>query len=170
MSLTTTILEEIRVECGCQNDRCTVAFDKKNTLNDLVAFVNICLAEASVITASPVEQREGILKAAIVLVMAIESFDRNGEFAPRYYEDQVPDDDPEFEPEFESEFESKSDKSQFDSLQDEITIARVAVEQLLNSMETDENLIQRIPTLSALILTIDRLVRTASQLKSKMSG
>jgi hypothetical protein len=32
-------------------------------------------------------QREGILKAATILVAALEAFDRNNGFAPRHYEE-----------------------------------------------------------------------------------
>jgi hypothetical protein len=65
-------------------------FDNKNTLNDWVTFTNIYLGGAAAIKATPGEQRKGVLKAATLLVAALQSFDRNGGFAPRHYDPENP--------------------------------------------------------------------------------
>jgi hypothetical protein len=84
------VLEEIRAEREYQDGQWGTEFDDKNTLNDWVTYVNIYMAQAAVMTATPEEQRKNMLKAATLLVAAVETFDRNGQFAPRHYEDRVP--------------------------------------------------------------------------------
>jgi hypothetical protein len=61
-------------------------FDKANTINDWAAYANIYLGKATSIKATPVEQRVNILKAATLLIGALETFDLNGGFAPRHYD------------------------------------------------------------------------------------
>jgi len=84
------VLDEIRAEREYQDANWGTEFDDKNTLNDWSTYVNIYMAQASVMTATPEEQRANMLKAATLLVAAVETFDRNGKFAPRHYEDRVP--------------------------------------------------------------------------------
>lgn len=175
-----TVLEEIRAEREYQDGEWGTKFDDNNTLNDWVTYIMIYMGQAAGMEASPEDQRKNMLKAATLAVAAVESFDRNEQFAPRHYEDRVPagtrpGDDPinmreltveEFkklrqqQPELFYLFD-KSDAAQCKPLQDEITIIRIAIEQLLNSAKTDEDLIQRTPSLCVLIQVIERLIRTS---------
>lgn len=85
-----TILNEIRAEREYQDEQWGTDFDNSNTLNDWSTYVNIYMAQASTMTATPEQQRANMLKAATLLVAAVETFDRNGRFAPRHYEGRVP--------------------------------------------------------------------------------
>lgn len=85
-----TILEEIRAEREYQDTQWGMEFDDRNTLNDWSQFVNIYMGQAARMDSPPEKQRANMLKAATLLVAAVESFDRNGRFAPRHYEDRVP--------------------------------------------------------------------------------
>lgn len=80
------ILEEIVTERAYQDKRWGTASDDKNTVNDWVAITTVYMALATPIGASKEQQRTGLLKAAAVLVAAVESFDRNGGFPPRHYD------------------------------------------------------------------------------------
>jgi hypothetical protein len=84
------IFEQIEGERVYQDSQWGVTFDDKNTLNDWSQYTSNYLAEATMMTMSPDEQRKYVLKAAAILVAAIEAFDRNNRFAPRHYEDRVP--------------------------------------------------------------------------------
>ena len=84
------VLDEIFEERIYQDTQWGVEFDDSNTLNDWIAYVNIYLANAANMKTPPISQREKVLKAATILVAAIEAFDRNNQFAPRHYEKRVP--------------------------------------------------------------------------------
>ena len=81
-----TILEEIKKERAYQERKWGTEFDDKNTLNDWVAYTNQYMSISVKMGASEEERREGFLKAASILVAAIESLDRNNGFAPRHYD------------------------------------------------------------------------------------
>lgn len=170
-----TILNEIRAERKYQDENWGTEFDDRNTLNDWSTYVNIYMAQASAMTATPKEQRENMLKAATLLVAAIETFDRNGTFAPRHYEDRVPagmrpGDEAGIQKSITAGVDVQETTSDaVISVLDEIQIARTAVEALLNSTTTDAQLIQRTKSIDTLIRLIDRLVRTARKLKRKLA-
>jgi len=160
------VLDEIVREREYQDAQWGVKFDDANTLNDWVAYIMNYAATATVMDASPEKQRRSMLKAASLAVAAVETLDRNGQFAPRHYEARVPAgtrpvDDP-------IEIREMSPRRfAVVSIKEEIAIARMAVEQLLNSTKTDEELQQRVPSLTTLLDLIDRLVRTAYKLEQK---
>lgn len=85
-----TVLDEIRAEREYQDGQWGTEFDDKNTLNDWSQYVNIYMAQAAAMTCPPEQQRANMVKAATLLVAAVEAFDRNGQFAPRHYEARVP--------------------------------------------------------------------------------
>ena len=151
-----TVLEEIRVERAYQDDEWGMEFDDNNTLNDWVTYIMIYVSQAARMDVPHEGSRKNMLKAATLAVAAIESFDRNGQFAPRHYEDRVP---------AGTRPGDESSKSRLATLRDEIAIIRMAVERLLDGVETDADLMQRIPSFDALIQTIERLVRTAAILE-----
>lgn len=168
-----TILDEIRAEREYQDGEWGTEFDDSNTLNDWSTYVNIYVAQASTMTATPEEQRKNMLKAATLLVAAIETFDRNGQFAPRHYEDRVPAGTRPGDETAVQKFVTagvdvrKMTSDAVVSVLDEIQIARAAVEALLNSTTTDAQLIQRTKSIDTLLRLIERLVRTAHKLKRK---
>ena len=84
------ILNNILKERPHQDETWGAPFDDKNTLNDWVAYANIYLGEAAGMKATKEEQRKGVLKAATLLIAALESFDRNERFAPRHYDPENP--------------------------------------------------------------------------------
>lgn len=61
-------------------------FDDKNTLNDWAAYVGEYVGKATTFTADKETQRTNLIKAANLLVGAIEAMDRNGGFPNRHYE------------------------------------------------------------------------------------
>ena len=85
-----TLLEEIRQERHYQDGRWGVVFDDKNTLNDWLTYIMIYGGQAARIDSAPADQRRNLVKVATLAVAALESFDRNRQFAPRHYEDRVP--------------------------------------------------------------------------------
>ncbi len=148
------VLEEIRVERERQDDLWGVEFDDQNTLNDWVTRIVICAGKAARMDSLPKKQRDKMLKVAALATAAVESFDRNGEFAPRHFE----------------KGESQKDSVQpiHTLLHDEIAIIRTAIERLTDGIKTHEDLIQRSTSLSVLMLTMERLVRTTTVLEFKM--
>ena len=143
-----TVLEEIRAEREYQDGEWGMEFDNRNTLNDWVTYITIYMSQAARMDVPPEDQRKNMLKAATLAVAAVESFDRNEQFAPRHYEDRVP---------AGTRPGDESSKAQF-TLRDEIAIIRAAVGRLLDGIETDADLMQRIPSLDALVQIIERLV------------
>ena len=85
-----TVLAEICAEREYQDGQWGMDFDNKNTLNDWIVYIMSYAGEAARMDAAPEQQREHILKVATLAVAAVESFDRNRQFAPRHYEDRVP--------------------------------------------------------------------------------
>ncbi len=167
-----TVLEEICVKCEYRDGKWEVEFDDCNTLNDWVTYITFYTGQAARMDVPPEDQRKNMLKAATLAVTAVESFDRNGQFAPRHYEDRVlagtqPDDKPSVIPEAWDADEMAAQKpaesrSACISLHGEIAITRVAIEQLMNGIKTDADLIQRSKSLSELIRTVERLVKAAA--------
>ncbi len=84
------ILEDILAERAYQDKVWSTAFDDKNTINDWVAYASIYMGQAASMKALPHEQRNGMLKAATLLVGAVQSFDRNQGFPPRHYDPENP--------------------------------------------------------------------------------
>jgi len=83
-----TILEEIKKERSYQDFKWGTAFDNKNTVNDWATYANIYLSKATTMKATPTEQRDGILKAATLLIAAIEAYDRNNSSFPKRHYDE----------------------------------------------------------------------------------
>ena len=80
------ILKSILDERPYQDKTWGTEFDDKNTLNDWVSYANTYMGDAARMEATPEEQQKGVLKAASLLVAALEAFDRNEGFAPRHYD------------------------------------------------------------------------------------
>jgi len=80
------ILAELLDERVYQDNKWGTAFDDKNTVNDWAAYTNLYIGRATTMGATKEEQRKGLLKAAAILVAALESFDRNNGFASRHYD------------------------------------------------------------------------------------
>lgn len=64
-------------------------FDSKNTLNDWVAYITMYAGDAAKIKTPPSEAEQKLLKAAGLVISALENFRANGQFAPRHYEERV---------------------------------------------------------------------------------
>jgi len=163
------VLEEIRAEREYQDEQWGTEFDDKNTLNDWAMYVNVYMAQAAAMTCPPEQQQKNMLKAATLLVAVVETFDRNGGFAPRHYEDRVPAGTRPIENLLAGPIQiRRTPKDDITSVKEEIAIVRMAVEKLLNSTESDKELCQRIqPTLNTLIRLIERLVLTAHKIEAK---
>jgi len=144
-----TILEEIRIKRERQDVLWGAEHDDQNTLNDWVTWIMIYAGQAARMDSTPWKQRDKMLKVAALATAAIESFDRNGEFAPRHFE----------------KAQDCKHRAAYSSLQKEIVIIRAAIEQLMRGIATDEDLLQRSASLNALMLTMDRLVRTAAAME-----
>jgi len=84
------IFQEIMKERDYQDTNWGDEFDTANTVNDWISYVNIYMSRAAAMEATLGTQRTSLLKAAALLVAALETFDKNGEFAPRHYEWLVP--------------------------------------------------------------------------------
>jgi hypothetical protein len=161
------VIDEICVEREYQCAQWGTEFDDANTLNDWVTYITTYAATAAGMDTPPEKQRENMLKVATLAIAAIESFDRNGQFAPRHYEDRVPTGIRPVDGPIEI-LGMLPERTMLVSIMEEIAIARMAVEQLLNSIETDEEFQQRAhPSLTTLLDLIDRLVQTAHKLEQK---
>jgi hypothetical protein len=157
------ILDQIRAEREYQDENWGTEFDDKNTLNDWSTYVNIYMAQASVMTATSEEQRKNLLKAATLLVAAVETFDRNdGKFAPRHYEDRVP---AGIRP-----GDDHQEEMMEVSVREELAIARLTLESLLKTVETDRDVVARAATVNALLATIEKLVKTAHKLDEEVQS
>ena len=79
------IYEEIEKERAYQDGQWGTDNDDNNTANDWVTFVAQYMTEGTRLAqARPV--RSAFLKAASLLIAAIEAHDRNGDFPPRHYD------------------------------------------------------------------------------------
>ncbi len=84
-----TILDEVKKERDYQDFKWGHAFDDKNTVNDWATYAGIYLSNATTMKANPTEQRAGILKAATLLIAALEAYERNDSSFPlRHYDKQ----------------------------------------------------------------------------------
>jgi len=80
------IIDAVVAEREYQDKKWGRAFDDKNTVNDWAAYANIYLSNATTMKATPTEQRAGVLKAATLLIAALQAFDRNSGFPNRHYD------------------------------------------------------------------------------------
>lgn len=80
------LLEQIKAERAYQDLKWGGVFDDKNTVNDWGTYINVYLARATTMKATPEEQRAALVQVATLAVAAIETFDRNGGFALRHYD------------------------------------------------------------------------------------
>lgn len=83
------IIDAVVAEREYQDKKWGHAFDDKNTVNDWAAYANIYLSNATTMKATAAEQRAGVLKAATLLIAALEAFDRNGGFPNRHYDSGI---------------------------------------------------------------------------------
>ena len=168
------VLDEIRAEREYQNGEWGTEFDDKNTLNDWVTYIANYASQAAGMETPPEDQRKNMLKVATLAVAAVESFNRNGQFAPRHYEDRVPagtrPGDKISEAWSANEVAAQKPaepRSAYISLHDEIAIIRTAIERLMNGIKpdskffTDADLAQRSRSLCELMRTMERLVKAA---------
>lgn len=80
------IINEIVAERAYQDSKWGTEFDDQNTVNDWATYTNLYVGRATTMGASKTDQRLGLLKAASILVAAVEAFDRNDSFAARHYD------------------------------------------------------------------------------------
>lgn len=80
------IFNQIAKERAYQEGKWGSKFDDKNTLNDWLAYIAGYGARASNIDVDKIVQRAAMVKVAALAVAALETFDRNGGFAPRHYD------------------------------------------------------------------------------------
>jgi len=80
------IVDQILAERDYQDQKWGTDFDNRNTVNDWATYTNLYLGRATSMGATKETQRLGILKAAAILVAALETFDRNDGFANRHYD------------------------------------------------------------------------------------
>jgi hypothetical protein len=83
------ILGEIEAERAYQGRRWSTEFDDKNDLDNWVRSIVAYCSRASSSHSSPAKQRRAMLQVAAIASAACEAFDRNGNFPPRHYEDNV---------------------------------------------------------------------------------
>jgi hypothetical protein len=80
------VLEEVRKERVYQDKQWGHGFDDKNTMNDWASYMMQYLGKA-VDMKTPVEEaRMYFLKATTLGIAALETYDRNGNWAPRHYD------------------------------------------------------------------------------------
>jgi hypothetical protein len=82
------VLAEIGLEVERARTQWGAEFDRRNTLNDWVAYTTGYLADAISTSASMGQQEEALRKAAGLLVSALVMLKTEG-FAPRHYEGQT---------------------------------------------------------------------------------
>jgi hypothetical protein len=86
----TKVIQDILTECARQNQLWGHDFDDQNTANDFVAFITHYVASGAYDgrkgVYSSAKFRENLVKAAGLCMAAIEAIDRNGDCAPRHYE------------------------------------------------------------------------------------
>ena len=81
------IYNEIETERAYQDQQWGDEFDKKNTLNDWVSYMNTYCGQASKMGTPKDDQRKQLLKAVTIGVAALERFDTDNGFAPRHYDE-----------------------------------------------------------------------------------
>lgn len=86
------IFAAIEAERQYQDGIFGTQFDDKNTVNDWVAYISAYAGRAGAFTSDPEDQRKAMVKVAALAVAALEALDRNGQFAPRHF-DQAPSED-----------------------------------------------------------------------------
>jgi len=87
MKMRQKIYNEIENERAYQDQKWGDEFDRKNTLNDWVSYINIYTGQASKMDTPKDEQRRQLLKAVTIGVAALERFDADNGFAPRHYDE-----------------------------------------------------------------------------------
>lgn len=86
MSILRTIIDQLIKEREYQDQKWGVKFDDANTINDWAAYAAIHIGQAVRMDAAPDVQRTQLLKAATLLIAAVESFERNLGFPKRHYD------------------------------------------------------------------------------------
>jgi len=81
-----TIFTDIEKELEYARGKWGTAFDNRNTLNDWVTYTAMYATEAARMDTPPTRVRPLLIKAAGLLISAIERLDVNGRFAPRHYD------------------------------------------------------------------------------------
>lgn len=80
------IFRNIESELMYARSQWGVEFDDRNTLNDWVTFSSMYAHDAAKIKTPSEQVRPLLVKAAGLLISAIERLDANGSFAPRHYD------------------------------------------------------------------------------------
>lgn len=80
------IFADIESELTYARDQWGTKFDDKNTLNDWVTFSSMYAHDAAKNETTPEESRELLIKAAGLLISAVERLDVNGQFPARHYD------------------------------------------------------------------------------------
>lgn len=83
------IFRDIEAELSYARGKWGTEFDNKNTLNDWVAYTMMYATDAAKMATPSHRVRPLLVKAAGLLISAIDRLDENGKFAPRHYEDRV---------------------------------------------------------------------------------
>ena len=97
ISIPTNIIEDIEQERAYSAALWSGEFDSRNTVNDWAAYINNYLARATIMRGRHTDagetreehrarQRKSLVKAAGLVISALESFDDNGGFAERHYD------------------------------------------------------------------------------------
>ena len=80
-----TIYQNIEAELDYAHKKWGTEFDSKNTLNDWAVYTNIYLGRATEMAANKETKRKNLIKAAGLLISAIEWLD-SGQMPPRHYD------------------------------------------------------------------------------------
>ena len=83
------IFQDIEKELEYARDKWGTEFDDKNTLNDWLTYATMYATDAAKMSTPSHRVRPLLIKAAGLLISAIDRLDVNGKFAPRHYEDRV---------------------------------------------------------------------------------
>ena len=84
------LINEFHDEREYQNTQWGIDFDRLNTLNDWIIYVMIYMGEAASMKTPSNKARKLLKKAMTLLGAACEMYDLTGQWAPRHYEDRVP--------------------------------------------------------------------------------
>jgi hypothetical protein len=80
------IFDQIEAEREYQDGKWGTEFDKKNTINDWLTYINIYGSRACEMGRPKKEQRKFLVKVASLAVAALERFDENNGFANRHFD------------------------------------------------------------------------------------
>lgn len=82
------IYDQIDTELDYAHGKWGTEFDSKNTLNDWAAYANIYLSRALEMGADEPTKRKNLIKAAGLLISALEWLD-SGKMPPRHYDPEI---------------------------------------------------------------------------------